>query len=359
MVAPEHYYEEVAMDAVVRSIDVGYGSVKYVTATQEDQIRCAHFPSAAYATDEGASAIDPMGARRKTVRIPVDGLFYEVGPDVHLAGGLFCARHMHDAYCATPEYRALARGAMYWMKVERIDLLMLGLPVAVAPLRSAALERAMTGTHDLGRGRSVHVARVKVIAQPRGALFYYGMSHDRMAQLRNEVNLVIDPGSRTFDWVVSRGLQMIQARSHSLNRGMYDVAASVAAAISKVRGLPFQDLERIDVALRDGKRPKVDGQEYDITRHLARARAIAEEAVSEMIAHVGNGGDIDNIILVGGGAYFFKPAIKQAFPKHRIQELREGLFCNVRGFQLAGQELLAIERSRPQPEVSETSAAKE
>ena len=33
----------------------------------------------------------------------------------------------------------------------------------------------------------------------------------------------------------------------------------------------------------------------------------------------------------------FRKAVKVAFPKHRIQEVKEPLFANVRGFQLAGQ----------------------
>ena len=43
-----------------------------------------------------------------------------------------------------------------------------------------------------------------------------------------------------------------------------------------------------------------------------------------------------NIILVGGGAYLFKKAVKEAFPKHKILEVKDPLHANVRGFQIAG-----------------------
>ena len=46
---------------------------------------------------------------------------------------------------------------------------------------------------------------------------------------------------------------------------------------------------------------------------------------------------LQNIILVGGGAFLFRKAVKAAFPKHRIHEVKEPMFANVRGFQLAGQ----------------------
>ena len=57
-----------------------------------------------------------------------------------------------------------------------------------------------------------------------------------------------------------------------------------------------------------------------------------------MLHYVGDASDIKNIILVGGGAFFFRKAIKEAFPKHRIHELKDALYANVKGFQLAGVE---------------------
>jgi hypothetical protein len=41
------------------------------------------------------------------VGIPINGLIYEVGPDVHLAADIFNAKQMHDRYSETPEYLAM------------------------------------------------------------------------------------------------------------------------------------------------------------------------------------------------------------------------------------------------------------
>ena len=43
-----------------------------------------------------------------------------------------------------------------------------------------------------------------------------------------------------------------------------------------------------------------------------------------------------NIILVGGGAFLFKKAVKAAFPKHKIHEMKDPMYANVKGFQIAG-----------------------
>jgi plasmid segregation protein ParM len=181
------------MEPIVRALDVGFGHTKFVLSVDGSEVRCAHFPSVAYPT-ESDETTDPMGGRRKTVGIPIDGLIYEVGPDVHLAADVFNAKQMHERYSETPEYLAMLRGALHYMKVERIDLLVVGLPVAAfkAKMR-AALERLVLGRHDVGRGKTVQVERARVVPQPQGALMYYGHVHNRVAEIRKERSLIIDP----------------------------------------------------------------------------------------------------------------------------------------------------------------------
>ena len=335
------------MTDIVRAVDVGYGLTKYVTSATDNHIKCAHFPSVAPLGGQPEAAAT-LGAKRRTITIPVGNLLYEVGPDIHLADDITKSAHMHDAYCTTDEYLALLRGALRYMNLDHITLLVLGLPVSACRLYRAALERRSTGTHDLGRGRRVTIESVKVLPQPQGALVHYGVDGHRLAQLRRERNLVIDAGSRTFDWLISQGLGVIDKRSHSATRGMFDVLDTIAAGISRAKHTQFRDHERIDRALRERTNPKVFGTEYDLSPHLPAAKKIAEEAVGEMLRYVGDGSDVDHIAVVGGGAFFFGPAIKAAFPKHSIQPLHDGLYANVRGFQIAGQELVRVERERTQ-----------
>jgi len=75
----------------------------------------------------------------------------------------------------------------------------------------------------------------------------------------------------------------------------------------------------------------------DAVRMLDLAETVAEQAVSTMKEWIEAPHSLQNIILVGGGAFLFRKAVKAAFPKHRIHEVKEPMFANVRGFQLAGQ----------------------
>lgn len=325
------------MDYTVRAVDVGFGNTKYVSSVGSDEIRCASFPSVAYPSKRDLSAT-PLAERRKTVALPINGLFYEVGPDVGLAADTFRATQMHDKYIDTPEYMALLRGALHYMKVPTIDVLVVGLPVAHFLAKRTALEKLMTGTHDIGSGKTVTVRKALAIAQPQGALAYYASLHQKLATIDRELSLIIDPGSRTFDWLVARGLRLVQKKSHSINRGMSDILQAIAVEISEDIGTPYRDFDAIDLALRTGKKPTIYQKPYDMTPLVPIAHTIANQAVSSMMQWVEDPYSIQNIILVGGGAFLFKKAVKELFPKHTIHEIKEPMFANVRGFQLAGED---------------------
>lgn len=324
------------MELIVRAVDVGSGNTKFVTAAAGTDIRCVSFPSIAYPSSD-ASPSWPASERRKTVCIPVGPLFYEVGPDVGLAADTFRAKQLHDDYTESPEYLALLRGALSMMKVSHIDLLVVGLPVALFAVKKAALEKLMVGSHDIGGGKTVTVGKALAVAQPQGALAHYASEHKKMAAIGNEQSLVIDPGSRTFDWVVARGMRLVQKQSHSFNRGMSDVLRALAAEITKRIGSPYRDYDAIDLALRSGKPPIIYQKPYDMSRHLPVAESLAQQAVSTMREWIESPHSLQNIILVGGGAFLFRKAVKAAFPMHRIHEVKDPMFANVRGFQLAGQ----------------------
>lgn len=343
------------MELIVRAVDVGSGNTKFVTGVVGNEIRCASFPSVAYPSS-GDTPHWPASERRKTVCIPVGPLFYEVGPDVSLAADTFRAMQLHDEYTESPEYMALLRGALSMMKVPHIDLLVVGLPVALFNLKKSQLEKAMVGTHPVGGGKTVTVAKAMAIAQPQGALVYYAAEHGKMATIGNEQSLVIDAGSRTFDWLVTRGMRLVQKQSNSINRGMSDVVRLLAGEISKDIGMPYRDFDAIDLALRTGKAPVIFQKPYDMKKHLPLAESVAQQAVSTMRQWIEMPESLHNIAQVGGAVFLFKRSVKAVFPKHRIYEVKEPMFANVRGFQIAGQNyaatMLASGRDRGAGEVA-------
>jgi len=324
------------MQKIVRAVDVGSGNTKFVTQADGAEIRCSSFPSVAYPSSDDAPSWH-ASERKKTVCIPIGPLYYEVGPDINLAADTFRAKQLHDEYTETPEYMALLRGALSMMKVQHIDLLVVGLPVALLAVKKASLEKAMTGRHDVGGGKVITVGKALAVAQPQGALVHFASTHQKMTSIGNELSLIIDPGSRTFDWLVARGMRLVQKQSYSFNRGMSDVLRLLATEITKEIGSPYRDYDAIDLALRTGKNPVIFQRPYEMKRLLPLAETVAEQAVSTMKEWIEAPHSLQNIILVGGGAFLFRRAVKAAFPKHKIHEVKEPMFANVRGFQLAGQ----------------------
>ena len=160
------------MELIVRAVDVGSGNTKFVTA--------AAGPTSA------ASAFRRSPIRRATTRRR--GRPVNEGKPLHphrpavlrgrartsrLAADTFRAKQLHDEYTESPEYMALLRGALGMMKVSHIDLLVVGLPVALFAVKKAALEKAMTGSHDMGGGKTVTVGKalaVRAAAGRAGAL---------------------------------------------------------------------------------------------------------------------------------------------------------------------------------------------
>lgn len=323
---------------VVRALDVGYGHTKFVTGIagpKVSDIRCSSFPSRAYPSPRDPTKT--LGADgRKTWAIPIHGLFYEVGPDVMLAADAFRATQIHGDYVDSPQYLALARGALRMMKLDVIDLLVVGLPVAHFAAKKAALEKLMAGRHDVGGGKAVLVRHALVMAQPNGALVDYAAQHQKIEAMQNDHSLVIDPGSRTFDWLVARGMRLSGKRSHSIDRGVSHILQLIADDISEEIKVPYTDLEAIDLALRTGKSLTVYQQTYDMKRMKPMVEIVVQEAVAAMMNRIGAAYNVQHVILVGGGAFLFKKAVKATFSNHQVLTVKDPVFANVRGYQIAG-----------------------
>ena len=324
------------MATIVRAIDVGFGNTKYVKAASGGKIDCAHFPSIAFDSVSDSTG-EPLGGNRKTVCVPVGGLWYEVGPEVVLAADGFIGRNYHDDYMKTPEYRAFMAGALHLMRVDHVDLLVLGLPVAQFAARRLELEKAMSGTFELGKRRKVEVRRVLVVAQPQGAL-YATFGSARASDKKQGRNLLIDAGSRTFDWLVMRNNRVIGKMSHSVNRGVNDMLTKIAAAIAAEVKQDFRNLEAVDEALLKKKPLRAYQQSFDLARFDSMVQKIADQAVTEIHERVGSTDDFEHIVVVGGGAHLFQAAIKRKFPAVKITGVADPLYANVRGFQMIGEQ---------------------
>jgi plasmid segregation protein ParM len=245
----------------------------------------------------------------------------------------------------TAAHMALIRGAFYYMGQSKIDLLVLGLPVNAFEKYNQQLAERVIGKHLVPVRRRMapslsarsEVSNCRVIPQPIGAFFDYATKTRTYDRMRSQMNLLIDIGYYTLDWLVADGVKMVNARSGAHNGGMSAVLRSMAEAIGSEIGEQISDLSMLEESIRTGIDPTFYGKPFDITEHLKIGKAKAEQFVSVLVNKVGSALDISNIILAGGGASSSRmywptnsPSTKSSRPAIRVS--------NVRGFQRAGQQ---------------------
>ncbi len=325
---------------IVRAIDLGYGYTKYVKQiTDKGEVIVDSFPSIAVP----ASVHSDHTASRKTVVIDVNGSQYEVGPDVYQASVNGASRTLDYTYAKTSAYEAMLRGALHFMNIDKLDLLVLGLPVSIYDGEEIGsfLKNKYTGRIEITPGSFIEIADVWILPQPSGGMFYYGSTNETYARIDGKNNLLIDPGYYTLDWYATVGVDLRLGTCGNTNGGVSSYLLALADQISKDTGKKLKDLQRLDNAVRMNEPVSLFGQSMSLDKYKPSARQSIESNVSEMVAKVGDGAYIDNIIIVGGGASLFYPEIQKRYPYHDIQFVKDGQFANVKGFQLAGEIYIA------------------
>jgi plasmid segregation protein ParM len=334
---------------IYRAVDVGYGNTKFVRDFRPltNAITADLFPSLAPKAQSGGLAGDGQFLdKRKTRLVKVDGVSYEVGQDaVQARAGNESGRTLTTDYCLSSTYLALCRGAMAEMNVPELGALVLGLPMSTWQKHKSALADRMTGRHEIADGLTIDVCKTIVVPQPLGGFYDFAFTTNQFVRMKGEVNLIIDPGYYTLDWLVTEGTKPVEARSGAVNDG--GVSAALAAVIDQIEAdekLPKGEVggnagmvDRVDAALRGKDTLRIFGKRLnDVDRYLKVARDRCTDPMNALVKSVGNPANIDNIIVVGGGAHIYAPIVKEKFPRHEIQIANEAVFGNVRGFQIIG-----------------------
>jgi plasmid segregation protein ParM len=325
-----------SLNSVVRAVDLGFGNAKFVVSHPPGgEVQCLSFPSAA-----PLAAISEVNGvmldAPNTVTVSVDGKRYEVGPGVGVARDGCDHRILHNGYLRTPEYLALMRGIFHYMRLPVIDRLVVGLPLGHVMTRARELEKLLIGNHPTVGGGEVYVRAVNCLAQPVGGFLSYAYAPGTSPILRKQINLVIDVGFVTLDWLLCEGLRPIPQRSGHVEGGVSALLRRIAVRISEKHDVQFGDLQALDRALATGYLT-LFGAAVPIAEYIPDARPVLDKALAALANSVGDGSDIHNIVVVGGGARLFLAAIQARFPKHPVVVVPDPLFANVRGFQLAGE----------------------
>jgi plasmid segregation protein ParM len=339
--APRHASYIFGDSMEILGLDIGYSNLKLAcgTASERPHPTLTVLPAGAAPANRLSEPISQSGP---PLRVRVDEEEFVVGvPQSQLQDW---NRVLHKDYPTTPSYRALFHAALVMTRQRVIDLVVTGLPVSQYQdkTKRIALIKQLEGKHRVTQDDAwVEVKKAVVVPQPFGGFMDvsargYGGSIDMLTQSRV---LVVDPGFFSLDWmlVVEGELRLLssgtsqQAGSVILEEADKRIANTFGAGLGR---------ERLEDAIRTGKNKVVLYGEWvelhDYLQSAIAARApVAMAALQESLRN-DSIQDIDILILVGGGALFFKEAACRLFPRSRLIMATDPWMANARGFFYQG-----------------------
>ncbi len=201
-----------------------------------------------------------------------------------------------------------------------------GLPIKLYTQDNARLvQNALKGTHTYrlnGAWRTVTVESVRVIMEGAGALIAYGTGQG------DSMEGVIDIGGETTDLYVARSMRPYKALIRGTRLGVANIADKLGEKFQQDfhRSL---NLDTCNVLLRQhvNRMPYIQIKDRN---HMyidpAELANLIENAISEIGTQIAtfvsqiwgeNVFDMQRILIVGGGAHYFKPAIVERFRNAR------------------------------------------
>lgn len=348
------------MSGNVVAIELGFGTDSICAGLDENGLpKVVTFDSIVAQVEGTRSDMSSGLMKRDTVTVDVDGLSYEIGRDAHLATSKGASRILNNQYIDSQQYKALLKGSMVLAGLDTIDLLVLGVPVTSLH-RAAELKAMAIGKHTIA-GKQIEVRAVWVIVQPLGGLLSYSnaIGQDSYNRLKEHNTLSIDCGYGTLDFLCSRGLKVNENRSSAVEAGMGVLINDLwdrclRQAFPKANRIPIDIIDHAfwktpGVLTISGRRypfPVCEGKDCDgepvNVRYDARPviDSFTKAALTEVRNCAGTGEDIQLILLFGGPAGVYLPAVQSAYPDHKIHVLQNSLTAVCEGMYFGGVQYL-------------------
>lgn len=197
-----------------------------------------------------------------------------------------------------------------------------------------------TAVTPLYNAEPIILNNLSVLAEGVGAYldFILDDKGEFVSGSEEEVVAVIDIGDGTTDIVTIRDVTVVDFnRTASQNIGVSDVKNEVRKILERDYGIRDETDFRINKMLYD-RTYRVNGQDFSQEQIIS----ILTESISNVLARLtafvkktlSRSGDIDRILVVGGGATIFGPEIRALFPQ--AVNIDEPQLANARGFAKLG-----------------------
>lgn len=252
------------------------------------------------------------------------------------------ARELHRDYTSTESYHALFNAGLLLTGMTEIDRVVTGLPTSQyfdENLRRQMI-KAMKGEHQVTPRKKITVKDVKIVPQPLGGFVDYLHGLDDPSHVEDASVLVIDPGFFSVDWVMLVNGEFKKGSSGTSLDATSVILDEASALIGKDHG-GEPGRSKMENAVRSGRNTvSVFGTRVDIIPYLATAASTVGHIVGAQLQASlrKEESECDAIVMVGGGATLFEPAVKEVFNKTPITIVKDSVFANARGFWRGGAD---------------------
>ena len=224
--------------------------------------------------------------------------------------------------------------------------LITGLPVQVwsAEAKEKVRQR-LIGTHSYklnGEERRLTIDNVVVVMEGAGALALYGTDEQVFQG-------VIDVGGRTTDLFMAEGQRPIKPRCVGTDRGVEKVGDILKELVEQKYGralLPneIRDILRAYVEHRPHRPIPVDGVRITLDGEVADIVGSVADEISAFVSEAWRSGEhgkvaamADQVLLIGGGAYYFAPRLRNLITHLKVPQQPE--IANAKGYLAIGLQI--------------------
>lgn len=322
----------------VCGLDIGYSNIKLAFERKGKRLPKTHCQPA------GAMPSSVFDTRYKRPQhndllyVSVDGEEFIAGVPVDRTPAY---EYLQLDYTTKAPFRALFHAALLLTEMEKVDVLVTGLPVAqyLEKHRRESLARQLTGKHQITPKRNVTVDKVKVIPQPVGGLLDVVSTENLDIDHANV--LVIDVSFFSVDWVVVADNDIRRNESGTSRHAPAGLFEEVARKIARHYGhLPKVEvianamqagLETLQVL---GQRVLLAAYTRDAVESIARK---AGENIKKVMQHETKEPDL--VVVVGGCAMLFLETVQAAYPRLKVYTAEDAVLSNAKGFWTMGNVL--------------------
>ncbi len=311
----------------VIGLDIGYGFCKGVTTDQHTIFPSTVGPKRDFSFKVGGDSAELPGET-----VTAAGESYFVGKKAELCDTTF--NLLTSNWVQSKIYLALLISLL--MRVaESIDsstevTVVTGLPVNYMRDKAIVEEQVRCAA----KSTEIQLKSVIVIPQPFGALFDYVLNLSGEASVPGKISLlgVVDIGYRTTDYVLVKNLEAyIERAAGTMMTGVFSIIDNVRRDLmhrynrDNITGMEAEE------CIRRSKSIKIGGENIDVSDTVnVHTRNAAQTIIGEIKSRWAPEGELDTVLLSGGGSILLKAHLKDI--SHECKQIEGAQFANARGY---------------------------